>query len=154
MIQRDCKRNLKRPSCAKMTMSYLKVYPYKLCLIKHEWGYQYFYFLLFIFICGFSAKVHFLLISNNEEMIRIKNFSTQKNDVIFILEQIKVSVGSSGIRSWLRSLHGGSLEITLKITSTKYYYLDIWLETWKCILNEIICFYVGCTAFVNKIALK
>ena len=61
----------------------LQRYPFKRCLFMRYLGF--FFFLLFIFIYGFSEKVTcaFLALSNNGDIIRTEHFLGQKNDVLF-----------------------------------------------------------------------
>ena len=63
----------------------LELQPLKLCLIKYQLDIPVFFLKLLIFICGFSTKVTcaFLGLKINEEMIKIKHFSSQKNEGVF-----------------------------------------------------------------------
>ena len=68
-------------------MPCLQRYPLKLCVLKYVC-----FFKLFIFLCWFSVKEHFLFIKSKKEIVRNKHFSSQENGAILnSFYQIKVS---------------------------------------------------------------
>ena len=77
---------------------------------------------LFIFICGFSAKVtYFLLIIETTEKLSEQNtFLVRKDDVFFhFFDQIKVIKGTtSNVKQAMLFLQSSSLKITMTVPLT------------------------------------
>ena len=87
--------------------------PLKLCLIKHELDINVFVSLnMFVFNCGFSAKVTYAFLVSNGEIHSNKHFSSQENDGIFhIFKQIKFSRVPLATFNGFNLIYSGHTEI-------------------------------------------
>jgi len=104
--------------------------PLKDCLIKYELDIHVFVYLNCYFHCGFAAKITFIVVKINGEIISVETFIVRKTTISFIFLSNQGSKDTI-VNPALSSLHGGShsLGIMRTVPLTFKYNFHCWLTS-------------------------